>query len=147
MPQITGKSNGLNKSWPTPRKVKSTLHRSRSRMEEEELIANQGMWNPTPDLRRRGLLFFCLLVCFGYTGSSLQFMGFSSCGAQGLILPHGMCYLSFPVGDQTCTPCTGRQILNHWTTREVPTQRIIIWGKLHLRGVNVFKSPKYMKKV
>ena len=64
MSQITDKSNSLNKSWPTPRKVKSTLHRSRSRMEEEELIVNQGMWNPTPDLRRRGFFPFCLFVWF-----------------------------------------------------------------------------------
>ena len=28
--------------------------------------------------------------------------------------------LSSPIRDWTCIPCTGRQILNHWTTREVP---------------------------
>ena len=61
MSQITGKSNGLNKPWPTPRKEKSTLHRSRSRMEEEELIANQGVWYPTPDLRCKGVFPFLLV--------------------------------------------------------------------------------------
>ena len=28
--------------------------------------------------------------------------------------------LSFTIGDRTCTPCIGRQSLNHCTTREVP---------------------------
>ena len=28
--------------------------------------------------------------------------------------------LSFPIRNQTSVPCIGRQILNHWTTRQVP---------------------------
>ena len=28
--------------------------------------------------------------------------------------------LSSPTRNRTCIPCTGRQILNHWATREVP---------------------------
>ena len=32
----------------------------------------------------------------------------------------GMWDLSSPTRDRTCTPCSGRQSLNHWTTREVP---------------------------
>ena len=28
--------------------------------------------------------------------------------------------------DQTCTPCIGRQTLNHWTTREVPIYYIFL---------------------
>ena len=28
---------------------------------------------------------------------------------------------SFPTRDQTPAPCVARQILNHWTTREVPS--------------------------
>ena len=31
----------------------------------------------------------------------------------------GMRDLSFLTRDRTCTPCIGRQSLNHWTTREV----------------------------
>ena len=34
--------------------------------------------------------------------------------------PRGMWDLSSPTRDQTCTPCIGRQSLNHWTAREVP---------------------------
>ena len=34
--------------------------------------------------------------------------------------PQGMWDLSSLTRDQTCTPCIGRQSLNHWTAREVP---------------------------
>ena len=34
--------------------------------------------------------------------------------------PPGMWDLSSPRRDGTCTPCTGKQSLNPWTTREVP---------------------------
>ena len=34
--------------------------------------------------------------------------------------PRGMWDLISPTRDQTHTSCTGRQSLNHWTTREVP---------------------------
>ena len=43
----------------------------------------------------------------------------SSCGVWAQ-LPHGIWDLSSPVRDRTSIPCIGRQILNHWTTREVP---------------------------
>ena len=43
--------------------------------------------------------------------------GLSSCGAWGLAAP-GTGDLSSPTEDQTCVPSMGRQILNHWTTRE-----------------------------
>ena len=33
--------------------------------------------------------------------------------------PQGMWDLSFPTRDQTCTPCMGRQNVNHWITGEV----------------------------
>ena len=33
----------------------------------------------------------------------------------------GMWDLSSLTRDQTCTPCIGRQTLNHWTMREVPS--------------------------
>ena len=33
--------------------------------------------------------------------------------------PQGVWDLSFLTRDRTCTPCTGKQSLNHWTTREV----------------------------
>ena len=34
--------------------------------------------------------------------------------------PQGMWDLSSQSRGRTCTPCLGRQCLNHWTTREVP---------------------------
>ena len=57
----------------------------------------------------------------------------SSCGLQALehagsvVAAHGlscpacgMWDLSSLTRDRTCVPCLGRQILNHWTSREVP---------------------------
>ena len=32
----------------------------------------------------------------------------------------GMWDSDYPIRDQTCISCLGRQILHHWTTREVP---------------------------
>ena len=56
--------------------------------------------------------------------SSLQRAGFSYCRVQapqlwhtGLVAPQ---HVEFSlIKDQTCVPCIGRQILNHWTTQEV----------------------------
>ena len=39
----------------------------------------------------------------------------------------GMWDLSFKTRDRTCTPCTGRQNLNCWTTRKVPTCFILFF--------------------
>ena len=41
------------------------------------------------------------------------------CGTWTL-MPRGMWDLRSPARDQTCVSWIGRQILNHWTTREVP---------------------------
>ena len=39
---------------------------------------------------------------------------------------YGMGDLSSPIRDRICIPCTGRQILNHWTTTEVPKNCFLI---------------------
>ena len=59
------------------------------------------------------------------TGS--RYSGFSSCGAQAQQLWHKGLVTPQHVGssrarDQTHVPCVGKWILNHCTTREVPTQ-------------------------
>ena len=36
-----------------------------------------------------------------------------------LFWPQDMWDVSFAIPDQTCTPCNGRQSLNHWTARDV----------------------------
>ena len=41
----------------------------------------------------------------------------AACGAQ---LPHGMFDLGSQTRDRTHIPCFGRQVLNPWTSREVP---------------------------
>ena len=45
--------------------------------------------------------------------------GLSICDAWAQLLL-SMWNLSFPTRDLTHIPCTGRQILNHWTTMEIP---------------------------
>ena len=71
------------------------------------------------------------------SGSILYSQAFSSCSVRaskvaslvvehrpqkswwvGLIAPWDV--ESSPTGKWTCVPCTDRQILNHWTTREIP---------------------------
>ena len=47
----------------------------------------------------------------------------SSCSAWAQ-LPRGMWDLSSLTGNQTRIPCIARRILHHWTTREIPGQRI-----------------------
>ena len=52
--------------------------------------------------------------------------------------------LSPPNRDQTCVPCIGRWILNHWTTREVPFDFLIQFqGKSELL---VYQNPSYQSK-
>ena len=57
-------------------------------------------------------------------GSVVVAGGLSSCGTWAW-LPRGMWDLSSPTRDQTGVPCIARQVLNHWTTREVPSQSIL----------------------
>ena len=67
-----------------------------------------------------------VLAALGLSGVSLHLTescvvthGLSHCGSQAQLLC-GMRDLSSLTRDQTCVPCIARQILNHWTTREVP---------------------------
>ena len=72
-------------------------------------------------LLRTGLLFIAVwglslrwLLLLQSTGSRMW--------ASVFVAPGLSCSKAckiFPDRDQTCVPCIGRQILNHWTTREV----------------------------
>ena len=54
---------------------------------------------------------------------------FSRCGAPAYLLP-GMWDFSCLTRDQTCVPCIGRHVLNHWMTREVPADcDWVLWRK------------------
>ena len=46
--------------------------------------------------------------------------GASLAAVPRLNRPHSVWDVSSPSRDRTHTPCTGRKILNYWTTREVP---------------------------
>ena len=85
---------------------------------------------------------------FGCTGSLLRHMGFS-CGARALEWAGSslvMCRLDCPVmmdlsfqnRNGTCVPCIGRQILNHWTTGEVPALNSYIRkaDRFHIKGIS-----------
>ena len=78
------------------------------------------------------LTFKKLINIFGSIRSQLQRSGYSLWRAGFSLVvvsgpqstwaqfPSGLWDLSSPNRDQTHIPCIGRQILNHWTTREVP---------------------------
>ena len=82
------------------------------------------------------VFFIIFSSTFGCAGSSLQHMVFSSWGIQalepagsviaalGLSWPTACEMLSSLTRNQTCVPWVGRQILNHWITREIQNSRI-----------------------
>ena len=82
------------------------------------------------------------LCCCAWASSSCSKQGWSPAGARGLLLavapPVVECRLSSCKNlvapqqvesswprDRTHVPCTGRQILNHWTTREVQGNLVV----------------------
>ena len=70
-----------------------------------------------------GDTFFCLFGCAGFL---LWHVGFSLSGCSSWAgLPCGMWDLSSLTRDQTLVPCIGKQILNHWATREVPGKTLL----------------------
>ena len=46
------------------------------------------------------------------------------------LVAYSMQNLSSLTRDQTCVPCIGKQILNHWTTREVPMNFKVITKRM-----------------
>ena len=77
------------------------------------------------------LLFFKSTYLFGSIGSQLWHVG-SCVAARGLLSSCGpwaqlSCStwdLSSSTKDQTCVPCIGKWILNHWTTRDLCHQHL-----------------------
>ena len=63
-------------------------------------------------------VFIVLLRVFLLQTSGSEVHRLSSCPQVGQLL-QGTWDLSSPTRDRTSAPCTGSQILNHWTTREV----------------------------
>ena len=62
-----------------------------------------------------GGFFFCRAWALGCSLQQLQLTG------PVVVAPRLICPTArgiFLTGDQTCVPCTDRQILNHWTTRD-----------------------------
>ena len=67
-------------------------------------------------------LFFVCLAVLGFRCG--KWASLSGCGSWAG-LPCGMWDLSSLTRDQTLVPCIGKQILNHWTTREVPGKTLL----------------------
>ena len=63
-----------------------------------------------------------------------------------LVAPHHV--ESSPTRDQTCVPCIGRRILNHWTTREVLPANFEYFRKkkIHLHFIKKTKTMTQKKK-
>ena len=55
--------------------------------------------------------------------------------------------LSSPTRDQTCISCIGRQILNHWTTREVRPESLVPEDTSPNNTVNVNVEQPHFKPV
>ena len=67
------------------------------------------------------------LLLFWNMGSRVHRL--SNWGAQ-TSSPHSMWDLISPTRDSTCVPCIGRQIFNHWSTRQVPgVEYLKCWEK------------------
>ena len=58
--------------------------------------------------------------CGPFLKSILNLLQYCYCFMFWSFWPWGTWHLSSLTRDQTHNPCTGRQSLNHWTTREVP---------------------------
>ena len=57
--------------------------------------------------------------------SSLYLISYNIASAVCIVFwPRGRWDLSSLTRDQTCTPCIGRQRLNHWTTRKSPSSTL-----------------------
>ena len=63
-------------------------------------------------------------ICFSVVNLSFKKIFISLCQilvtAHGLRCPEAYGNLSSPTRDQTRIPCIARQILNHWSTKEMP---------------------------
>ena len=59
------------------------------------------------------------------------------------LVPLGMWDLNSPTRDLAHVPCIGRQILNHWTTREVPKliTPLIVYKNWGFPSGTVIKNP------
>ena len=72
----------------------------------------------------------CKTQVWGTSASVAAAWRLASCGSKPRWLAHGLsCFMrvgSPHSGDQTCVPCVGRWIVNHWTTGEAPQVNLIV---------------------
>ena len=66
------------------------------------------------------------LLCFSFLKNFIEFVTILLQFYVLFFCSWGMWNLNFLVRNQTHTPCTGRWSLNHWTTRDVPWNILLI---------------------
>ena len=96
-----------------------------------------------PGLTLKSAVHFLKNCIFTALGLSCCMWAFFSCGKRGCTVQpsHRSAFSLWHLGwaapwhvgypqtrDQTHVPCIGRQILNHWTTREAPIHLIFVYG-------------------
>ena len=84
----------------------------------------KGLDRQTADATDAVFVLFCLISIY------LAALELFSCGMQGSAVAwflRGMWGLSSPTRGRTCIPCIASQIVNHWTTREVPDAVFILF--------------------
>ena len=73
------------------------------------------------------LLFLNIFCCCGlFLKSLLNLLQNCSCFMFFFFWLQDIWYLNSPTRGQTCTPCIGRQSLNHWTAKDIPSVSFII---------------------
>ena len=66
------------------------------------------------------------VCCISFVGLRLLLSGAQAPGHLGsLVAPTGMWDLSSHIRDRTHNPCIGIQVLNHWTSRQVPVETFL----------------------
>ena len=92
------------------------------------------------------MVFFPLIFwCRSFLKSLLNLLQYCFCFMFWGCWPWGMWVLSSLTRDQILTLCSGKQSLNHWTTREVPTHSFSdgdrVSPKAELGGSNTWDLP------
>ena len=88
---------------------------------------------------------FFFFWCGPFLNSLLNLLQYCFCFMFSVFWLRGMWDLNSLTRDQTCTPCIGRQGLNHWTTREVPSD-ILNSSMLNKYQFQYLKTSPYILK-
>ena len=108
----------------------------------EDLLEKEMATQSTVLFLKKSFIYLAVL------GLSYDVWGLLSSCAAWAYLPYGTWDLRSLTRDGTCVPCIGRRILNHWTTREVPTQPFCVRNyilPILLRSKEIVPSQIYFR--